>query len=40
VRSIQRAAEVPEYIDPRFADNSAAEPASTPDLDDPRFAPR
>jgi GTPase len=40
VRSIQRAAEVPEYIDPRFA--SAAEPAAAdgPDLDDPRFAPR
>jgi GTPase len=40
VRSIQRAAEVPEYIDPRFA--SAAEPAASdgPDLDDPRFAPR
>jgi GTPase len=40
VRSIQRAAEVPEYVDPRFADNSATEPANTPDLDDPRFAPR
>jgi GTPase len=40
VRSIQRAAEVPEYIDPRFA--AAAEPAPSegPDLDDPRFAPR
>jgi GTPase len=38
VRSIQRAAEAPEYIDPRFAPQEDA-PAA-PDLDDPRFAPR
>jgi GTPase len=40
VRSIQRAAEVPEYIDPRFAEVPDAEQASQPDSDDPRFAPR
>jgi GTPase len=38
VRSIQRAAEAPEYIDPRFVIQDDAE--SAPDLDDPRFAPR
>ncbi len=38
VRTIQRAAEAPEYIDPRFAPQEDA-PAA-PDLDDPRFAPR
>jgi GTPase len=39
VRSIQRAAEVPEYIDPRFVQQQEDAPAA-PDLDDPRFAPR
>jgi GTPase len=39
VRSIQRAAEAPEYIDPRFAQQEEDIPAA-PDLDDPRFAPR
>jgi GTPase len=39
VRSIQRAAEAPEYIDPRFAQQEEDAPAA-PDLDDPRFAPR
>jgi GTPase len=38
VRSIQRAAEAPEYIDPRFAPQEDA--LAAPDLDDPRFAPR
>ena len=38
VRSIQRAAEAPEYIDPRFVQQEDAE--TGPDLDDPRFAPR
>lgn len=40
VRSIQRAAEVPEYIDPRFVNATEPAPADGPDLDDPRFAPR
>jgi GTP-binding protein len=40
VRSIQKAAAAPEYIDPRFVqvEPSAAEPAV--DVTDPRFAPR
>ncbi len=38
VRSIQRAAEAPEYIDPRFATRDDAQ--ALPDVDDPRFAPR
>jgi GTPase len=38
VRSIQRAAEVPEYTDPRFVQQE--DPDAGPDLDDPRFAPR
>jgi GTPase len=40
VRSIQRAAEVPEYIDPRFASQEEPEQAPAHDLDDPRFARR
>ncbi len=40
VRSIQRAAEAPEYIDPRFASQDEPEPPTAPDLDDPRFAQR
>ncbi len=41
VRSIQKAAAEPEYIDPRFTDVPAAEPEpSAVDITDPRFAPR
>jgi GTPase len=40
VRSIQRAAAEPEYIDPRFAVLADADSAASPDSDDPRFAPR
>jgi GTPase len=38
VRSIQRAAQAPEYIDPRFASQEDA--MGKPDPQDPRFAPR